>query len=361
MSQLSDAQITFRLLRIVASLGVAHTQLTLVPSAIELHVYPISMEWFSDGLAIVGASPEYQSALGDYVVRIGRRAPGEVEQILAPYISHENDAWLRVRSPTYMRCEELMQQEKIVGADGNLELTLAKTDGRLYTLTVLPEAIPMGGELPAPAKRASDVLHIPPTLHSKHPFSYYWYDYLADSRAIYIQYNVCREDPRIGFEDFTKGLFAFADAHPVDRVIVDLRYNNGGNSEIVRPLIDGLVARQALAGMNRVYVLIGPATFSSGLSAAMDFQDSLHAILIGEPTGGKPNCYGDILTFKLPRSQLQVVYSIKNFTPIPDADPPSLDPDIFVSRSLGDFLAGRDPVLNAALGYSPRGRPAKMP
>ena len=53
----------------------------------------------------------------------------------------------------------------------------------------------------------------------------------------------------------------------------------------------------------------------------------------------------------LPNSKLKVQYSTQYVRQIHDADPLSLDPDIFVPYSLNDFLAGRDPVLEAALHH----------
>ena len=72
---------------------------------------------------------------------------------------------------------------------------------------------------------------------------YYGYEYLEDTHTLYIQYNRCAEDPNESFASFTNKLFTFADAHPVQRVIVDLRFNGGGNSSVVQPLLDGLKAR----------------------------------------------------------------------------------------------------------------------
>ncbi len=72
-------------------------------------------------------------------------------------------------------------------------------------------------------------------------------------------------------------------------------------------------------------------------------------MLIGLPTGGKPNCYGESPSFRLPNSQMEVHYCTKFFHFITNADPPSLEPDLVVSLSLKDFLAEHDPALEAAL------------
>jgi hypothetical protein len=97
--------------------------------------------------------------------------------------------------------------------------------------------------------------------------------------------------------------------------------------------------------------LIGGHTFSSGLWAAMSFHAGLHAILVGEPVGNKPNHYGDARSFTLPISRLKVAYSTKHFRMVRNADPAALEPDIAVPSSFDDFLAGSDRALDTALHH----------
>jgi len=194
-------------------------------------------------------------------------------------------------------------------------------------------------------------LHVPIPLYRKRLDSYYWYEYLEDSQALYIQYNRCANDPKLVFAEFAQDLFAFADSHPVKRVVVDLRLNPGGNSEVVRPLMSGLKTRKGL--QSNVYVLIGPRTFSSAQMAAVDFRRELHAILVGEATGEKLNGYGEVRPLTLPNSGLKMQYSTKFFHLGKD-DESALKPDVLAAATLSDALAGRDPVLEAALQHSAR-------
>jgi hypothetical protein len=119
----------------------------------------------------------------------------------------------------------------------------------------------------------------------------------------------------------------------------------------VDPLLDGLKSRPALTAKGHLYVLIAWHTFSAAMNTAVNFRDGLNAILVGEPAGIKPNHYGQVESFMLPNSKLKVQYSTKFVRKVHDADPLALDPDIFVPYSLNDFLAGRDPVLEAALHH----------
>jgi hypothetical protein len=82
--------------------------------------------------------------------------------------------------------------------------------------------------------------------------------------------------------------------------------------------------------------------------AAIEFRNDLHATLVGEATGERLNGYGEVKELKLPNSGLRMQYTTKFFRLAKD-DADALEPDLRVSRSLEDALAGRDPVLEAAL------------
>ena len=96
--------------------------------------------------------------------------------------------------------------------------------------------------------------------------------------------------------------------------------------------------------------MIGPATFSSGLMAAMALRHDLKAVLVGEPSGEKPNSYGEVRLLTLPHSKVVVQYSTKFFR-LAKGDPLTFDPDVRAARSIADMLAGRDPVLDTALTH----------
>src|SRR5262249_4046028 len=123
----------------------------------------------------------------------------------------------------------------------------------------------------------------------------------------------------------------------------------GGRSGIIKPLLKGLSGH---AARQPVFVLIGGATFSAAIENAMEMKEQLHATLVGEPTGGKPNIYGNPKTLTRPNSQLRIQYSTSFVHHVAGAEPTAVDPDVRVSPTLADLLAGRDPVLEAALRQS---------
>jgi C-terminal processing protease CtpA/Prc len=97
-----------------------------------------------------------------------------------------------------------------------------------------------------------------------------------------------------------------------------------------------------------LFVLTGPATFSSGNWFAVIVQDNGLGKVVGEPTGNAPSSYGDILSFELPCSGTGYTLSFKRWVrPDPSRDPaPCLVPDVLVPRTAATIRSGSDPVLD---------------
>jgi hypothetical protein len=185
------------------------------------------------------------------------------------------------------------------------------------------------------------------------PVTAYWYRYLEGPRALYIQYNSCRNMKQLSFADFTRQVMEVADRRPVETVIIDLRHNGGGDSEVINPLVEALRGRPALRRKGRLFVLTSANTYSSGLLDAWRLRKLLHARVAGEASSQRPNTYGDVRYFELPNSKLRVDYCTKYFR-IVAGDPDALPVDLPVPLTAGDYFAGRDPVLERVLAT---GRP----
>lgn len=67
-------------------------------------------------------------------------------------------------------------------------------------------------------------------------------------------------------------------------IIIDLRYNSGGNSEVIRPLEKPLFFHSFNVDNVQFYILIGGRTFSSATIAATDFKKTT----IGNSIFGRP-------------------------------------------------------------------------
>jgi len=211
----------------------------------------------------------------------------------------------------------------LVADDGTVPLRLQKTPGE--TITVSMPLVPAGERI-----AAVQGLHLTqPMARSRN--GYYWHEYLSGSHTLYVQYNVCANDPKERFRDFVRNVFADADAHPVKCVVLDLRNNGGGDEHVIGPLKDGLAARARKLGP--LYVLIGPATFSSAVDNAGTLRREFSAKLVGEPSGGMPGGYGEVNMVTLPNSKLVVRFTTKG-SPPKGGEPVNLIPDILAPLNL---------------------------
>ena len=348
----TDAAVTLNLMHIVASAHVGHTNMRIpMDGPLAFRRLPISVQWFADGLVVTAATEPYREAIGLRVQYIGALSPERIESAVAAYVSYETDSWLRLQSQTYMVAVDVLRAIGQADAEGRVSITLTKADGSPLVLKLSP----MAWRDPTPMLSAIDVLSLPVGPARKDPNRNYQYEIIPDSKTLYIRYNRCADDPAQPFADFVKEIFARVDADPksVDRVVVDLRTNGGGNSAILAPLVAGLKSRKALSAKGRLFVLTGPGTFSSGLMAAIDLK-ALDAVLVGEAPGEKLNSYGEVRSFTLSNSKLIVQYSTKFFRLSKDVKIETLEPELKVKRTVADFLAGRDPVLEVALKKEPK-------
>ncbi|MGL4875791.1 MAG: peptidase S41, partial [Clostridium sp.] len=71
---------------------------------------------------------------------------------------------------------------------------------------------------------------------------------------------------------------------------------------------------------------------------AYEFKFFTNAEILGEPSGGKPNCYGEILKFTLPNSKFTISYSTKYYKLIEDDNILALYPDKNIYESINDYI-----------------------
>jgi hypothetical protein len=339
---LRDDQVITGFARLVALLGDGHTVLPVLQKGTNFKVFPLAVAWFPDGLYVVAAPQSHRDALGKRVLKIGQMTPEQALAAVTPLVSHENNQWLLAQSPGYLVTAEVLHDTG-VEPDAQRAQFLLESGGSQSVLELSAVEPSNVGQL------VSTPLDALP-LYRRQPAKDYWFEYLPEQKTAYVQYNKAADDPTLPFATFAAQVFAYIDSHPTTRFVLDLRNNGGGNSQVIQPLISGLAARPGLSAKGHLFVIVSRNTFSSGLLAATDLRKVASPLIFGEPTGGKPNSYGEVLTFSLPNSGLTVTYSKKYFK-TQEQDTSSLLPDVTITVSAADFFAGRDPVLDAALAY----------
>ena len=350
--KLSDRNLLLETRRLLADLHVDHSYVKHPWQGI----YPVCFEWVSDGLILgpvdhPAADPRSKTLR---VVRLGSMSPEQVVAKVAPFISHENENWLRERVTDLMSWPALMQKLGIAAPDRTLMLRCADANGAEHELKLTSSDSTHFAQSAIASQRPRLVSSVAPELLEK--AQGYWGGMLeANPSALYLRFDKNdggKENPFGSFPEFVGAMMTLADSRPVTQLIVDLRYNTGGPFEAISPLLSALKKRPHLTTGGRICVLIGNETFSAAVTYAAALKKAFGALLFGEPTGGGLTLYADAQPLKLPYSGLLVFFPRRKLSAGFMARGP-LVPDLFVlRRSYANLCSGRDPQLDVAAGLS---------
>ena len=245
--ELSDDQIAVEMRRLVAMIGDGHSQI-YTGGRDQTRVYPLVLRWFPDGLAVVAAAPDYRDAIGARVVRIDDTDIYTVYEAVAPLISRDNDITLLTISPQLLTSPDVLAVLGITRATDRATYLVEGADGVQTAVEARAyEGAPEDLQLLS-AMDLDPTLAESPPLYLSNREDYYWFEYLPASGTLFFQYNRCSDMASRPFEAFARDLFAVVDSHgeDVQRIVVDLRYNGGGNSRVIGPFLEGLAQRPTL-------------------------------------------------------------------------------------------------------------------
>jgi hypothetical protein len=192
----------------------------------------------------------------------------------------------------------------------------------------------------------------PEPLHQKYRRSPYWFEYLPESKTVFFQYNAVRNDSAEPLEKFCERLFRFVNENAVEKLVIDLRWNQGGNNFLNAPLIHGLIRCEKINKTGKLFVIIGRKTFSAAMCCATQIERHAAAIFVGEPTGSRPNFVGESIPVSLPYSKMQGTISDLYWQNSVAMDyRPWIAPTLYAPPSFELYRAKRDPAMEAIAAY----------
>jgi tetratricopeptide (TPR) repeat protein len=352
---LSRDQVIVEIMRIVAMTGDGHTYVEIHRPSPNFRPYPVKLYWFPDGIYVLKADKKYAAAVGGRIVRLGKVSGQDAYDAVSKIARRDNDFTVRLVTPFYMSMAEILDGLGLVDNMEAVPLTVEK--GGVQTTVILkPEgggSLPDDFVLPADWADARDPAS-PQPLWQKDPANFYWFEYLRDSRTLYVQFNAVAQKPDETIEAFFKRVMAFADANPVDRFVLDERLNGGGNNYLLRPIIHAFIRSDTVNQPGKLFTIIGRQTFSAAMNCVNRMKLDTNTLFVGEPTGSSPNQYGDNAPVVLPNSKLTVRLSTLWWQ---DMDPRDTRvwqaPDLATELTFADYRAGRDPAMDAILNYKP--------
>ncbi len=219
----------------------------------EVRRVPLRVWWFRDELRIVRAAAEHAALLGCRVTAIGER---DVSTVLRQVrdIKAGNASWQRYMSAYFLTSPDILFGAGVLPNPERLPLTIncggARRRVEISPLPLRRSSTPVEAwrdiapgypHSEAGYKSALLTEKAPPYL--QHPERNYRIEYLAEPAIIYLQYNRAQAMSAEPMADFIRRVSRLLDEHPVKGVIIDVRFNTGGDAGVGTPLVETLAAR----------------------------------------------------------------------------------------------------------------------
>lgn len=298
--------------------------------------FPITFTWFGNDLIITRISANQKSALGAKVVKIAETPLEEAYLKVVPLIpNHESPSFVLGWSEYLFRMETVLLGTGILKKPGTLHLTIKNADGNIDTISLPLEDTESTSE----KVWAYDPLPLFISTSEKSPY----YEWMPNVNNV-LYFNFERYPDWNQMKEFGIGLIKFIQENKVEKLIVDMRENEGGDFNKGLKLIEEL-KKTYLNVPGKVYVITGRNTFSAGMSNAAHFKTMLQATLVGEVTGGRPVGYQENYSFILPNSGIPASCSIKHYEFLKD-DTDGIIPDKIIDPDFAMYKNGNDPAID---------------
>ena len=339
--------------RMLAGFRQGHTSVLATKGGrLEYRGLPFQFWTFAEGIFIAQAAPGsgYERYIGSRLVSI--EAVGAEEALRQVNQTQSIDGQ---NEYLFFGTDILREANYLVGlhiarSAERVELTLEAPDGERSTIVVetFPERAPVR-LLPTGTSQ--------PPLYLRQPDQLHWHEALPEHDALYVQLNGLSDEPGETLEQYGLRLRAVLEEADPKNLIIDMRHNAGGSTNLYPELLRTLVAYSVRTD-HKVYVLIGRRTYSAAGNLITELEQLADAVFLGEASSECCVLYGSPATFTLPYSGLRGSISTRRWSLSrrPGDRRRELHPDVPVQLTAADYFAGRDPVMEAAVRLIERGQ-----
>lgn len=341
----------------VPSVGTGHAVVPPMQRPLSWAFYPFVAYLFDDGLWIVLGGEEANDATGWRIDEIGGRPTGEVLDAARPFVSADNASGRLGESARLLSYAGFLGGLGLTNADGSVVLGLSDPEGRHRELAVAPlrlfswKGLRWGRTL---QERVDAWSPADPRPRSR-PFSL---TYDEERRLLHVRVDRLRDGQAETLAAFGERVVRTAERRGVDRVLIDLRSNGGGDNQLVDGFVDRLAGHPAVDRRGVLYTAVGRRTFSAAGALAMALERRTRTLFAGEASGFTPNHLGDAVAVRLPGSDVIAHVPTRYWQ---DGGPydrrAALAPDVPVPFESRDHFEGRDPLVETVLAHEPNPLP----
>jgi hypothetical protein len=343
------------------------------PRALPAARLPMRLLWFPDGLLVARATGATADLAGARVLRIENRSPQALYERVKVLLGGK--AVNRKRYlPEFIESFGVLHDLGLAKASDRLSFTLLLANGQTVVRTI--PMVPTGGVSPTAeeerlfspepvvkesgwrAALATD--RIPLYLRdADQPFRM-----IALPKALYVQFRSNEDEDGHPIAPFLEQVKARLKAERPQNLILDLRFDVGGNLTTTTAFMHLLPT--LIPG--RIFMLVGPYTFSAGIisAATVKLASGNRVAIVGDEIGDRPHFWSEGDVVKLPNSHFAMRFTNGQFdlekgcTGLPacmndfvrtklgiGVDFVSFVPDIAAPITLKAYLGDRDPAMEA--------------
>jgi len=358
--ELSDKEVIVRLAALVALIDDGHTRLSIprqhpaiglefghTPTpgpehpVLEFRQLPLAFESFDDGIYVTATHADLAELIGSRLVAIDDTAADDALTAVQAITYAENSQLEALMGADRLSLPEALAALGISRSAEAVTLTLVSPDGVRSQQVIAPLE-------PTPFTWIDAFAEGPVQLRHKHPDRKSWSEYVAAGNFVYMQMDEIA-DSDVSLAEFVGSTVRTAVEHDA-RLVIDIRNNFGGSGGLNKTLVMSIIQNNDLNQYDRTFVLTGRRTFSAAQMLVNELERYTRVTFVGEPTGSRPDHFGDPKKIRLEHSGLTLRVSRLHWSSYAAFDErEATHPDFLAKWTSGAYFGGRDPALDLAL------------
>jgi len=332
----------------VASLKDGHTELNLMQQAIGFNRMPFRLYYFKGELRITAVSEEHKRLLGAQIQKINGKSVSEIHQLLIPFLAYDNEQEFTLEVPNYITAYEILYHLKILDIKSEATIELVHLDQSKEVLNISS----ITNEAYQKVKWQSLRNLKNPPLYLTNLGKWHWYHFDEASGVMYFKVN--RFGNLKGQDRLTnviKEVFNLVDNQSVNKFVLDLRLNRGGNYHLGLEIVKNILARDDINEKGKLFVLADRQTFSAAghILASLKFRSN--ALIVGEPLRDNPNGCDNYEPYNLPNSNIGFGVTNRVKVHFPSLKTPFVPLHNRIDTSIEDYQKGNDPVMDYVMKF----------
>ncbi len=363
IDQLTDKEIIIRMAGVVATINDGHTRLSIPLQNIDTGVtiahssdpqpndprlafsrLPIKFGNFTDGVFVTDAIPRFAEYIGWRLDRIGALSAAEAMAKAKTIAYADNDHFAQLLAADRLSLPDALSALGVTETPDQTNILLSNSSGETVMLTLSPVA---GADITWQTAFDADT----DLLRIKNPDQIFWSQYLPREGAVYAQIDEIADSETERFAQFVAGIVSEAERRNA-KLIIDLRNNFGGSGDLNRTLVLAIIQNDELNQYGRTFLLIGRRTFSAAQLLSNTLETYSRVLFVGEPTGARPDHFGDSKKSQLENSGLTLRVSSLHWSSFfPDDQRDALNPDLPAPWTFTAYFSREDPALEAASDF----------